>query len=82
VNAYQAQRIRFGILAARHTLARDRMTPDQVDYLEGCGASGWIIASSRATVKAFDREYSELQSRLALKAHGKRAAELRGRFLA
>jgi len=38
---YQSQRIRFGILAARHTLERDRLTPDQTDYLENCAGYGW-----------------------------------------
>lgn len=58
-NAYQAQRIRFGLLAARHTLARGTMTPDQVDYLEGCEAVGWIIGDA-GTVKAYDREVARL----------------------
>ena len=61
MNAYQAQRIRFGILAARHTLARERMTPDQIDYLEGCEAHGWIVGDA-GTIKAFDRECLRLQS--------------------
>lgn len=80
MNAYQAQRIRFGILAARHTLARDRMTPDQVDYLEACEAHGWIVGDA-GTLKAFDRTYSELRSQIALQEHGKKATELRKRFL-
>ena len=51
---YQAQRLRFGILAARHALERWRLTEDQVDYLEGCETVGWAIKYS---AKAFDREY-------------------------
>lgn len=51
----QAQRLRFGILAARHALERDRLTDWQVDYLEGCEASGWAIKYSR---KAYAREQS------------------------
>lgn len=85
MNAYQAQRIRFGILAARHTLAREAMTPEQVDDLEGSAYAGWLIRDSQ---KAFDREsinirYREVQerSRAALRAHGKKAAELRGRWM-
>jgi putative IMPACT (imprinted ancient) family translation regulator len=81
VNAYQAQRIRFGILAARHIYDREAMTPGQVDYLEGCEANGWMIGDG-GTVKAFEREASEILSRRALKAHGKRAAELRKRWMA
>lgn len=50
---YAAQRIRFGILAARRALERWRLTDDQVDYLEGCEASGWRVKDSRL---AFDRE--------------------------
>lgn len=61
MNAYQAQRIRFGILAARHTLARHRMTPDQLDYLEGCEAVGWRRGDA-GTRKAFDRECRNLQT--------------------
>lgn len=57
MNAYQAQRIRFGILAARHLIARHRMTPDQVDYLEGCELAGWRAWDS---LKAFDREATRL----------------------
>ena len=62
MNAYQAQRIRFGILAARHRHARDRMTPDQVDYLEGCEAVGWIVGDA-GTIKAYDRERARLIER-------------------
>lgn len=50
---YKAQRIRFGILAARHMLERWRLTPDQVDYLEGCEAVGWGMRDSR---KAYEQE--------------------------
>lgn len=57
MNAYQAQRIRFGILAARHLLTRDRLTPDQIDYLEGCEQAGWRAWDS---IKAFDREAARL----------------------
>jgi len=63
VNAYQAQRIRFGILAARHTLERDRMTPDQVDYLEGCEVAGWRIWDAGVR-KAFDQETDRLAQAL------------------
>jgi len=59
MNAYQAQRIRFGILAARDTLARERMTPDQIDYLEGCEDVGWSVGNA-GTRKAFDRESDRL----------------------
>ena len=48
-----APRLRFGILAARHVMERDRLTPWQVDYLEGCEASGWTIADAQ---RAYDRE--------------------------
>lgn len=37
----QAQRLRFGVLAARHALERSRLTDDQVDYLENCRDLGW-----------------------------------------
>ena len=50
---YQAQRIRFGILAARHMLERWRLTGSQVDDLEGMELSGWRVHDSH---KAFDRE--------------------------
>jgi hypothetical protein len=53
MNAYQAQRIRFGILAARHTLERHRLTPGQVDDLEGMELAGW---KQEYAQKAFDRE--------------------------
>lgn len=49
----KAQRIRFGILAARHALERGRLTEWQVEYLEGCEAVGWQVRDSR---NAFDRE--------------------------
>lgn len=57
----QAQRIRFGILAARHVLERDRLTPDQVEYLEGCEAAGWAVKYSR---KAYRRERDNAVYRL------------------
>jgi len=70
MNAYQAQRIRFGILAARHLLARDQMTPDQVDYLEGCEATGWRIWDAGVR-KAFDRESETLaNARKVRPSHG------------
>ena len=50
---YAAQRIRFGILAARHMLERGRLTEGQVDDLEGMRESGWRRNDS---LKAFDRE--------------------------
>ena len=59
MNAYQAQRIRFGILAARHMLEWERMTPDQIEYLEGCEVSGWKIWDA-GVLKAFDRESARL----------------------
>ena len=55
MNAYQAQRIRFCILAARHLYDREAMTPDQIDYLEGCELVGWKIWDA-GVQKAFDRE--------------------------
>ena len=61
MNAYQAQRIRFGILAARHVFARDRMTPGQVEDLEGMETVGWIVGDA-GTRKAFDRECLRLQT--------------------
>lgn len=62
MNAYQAQRIRFGILAARHLCDREAMTPDQVDYLEGCEAHGWMIGDA-GTLKAFERECEQIFDR-------------------
>lgn len=47
----QAQRLRFGILAARHGLERDRLTPDQVDYLENCRDVGWRKEDAWAAYK-------------------------------
>lgn len=49
----QAQRLRFGVLAARHVMERDRLTPWQVDYLEGGLDVGWIPEDSQ---RAYDRE--------------------------
>jgi hypothetical protein len=62
MNAYQAQRIRFGILAARHTLERHRLTPGQVDDLEGMEVAGWS-ASHGGVAKAFERERSNARRR-------------------
>jgi hypothetical protein len=53
VNRAKAQRIRFGILAARHQLERGRLTDWQADYLEGCEASGWTVRDAR---RAYERE--------------------------
>lgn len=55
MNQNQAQRIRFGILAARHRVERGRLTPWQVDYLEGCRAVG-SGAGNDGSVKAFRKE--------------------------
>ena len=53
MNRAKAQRLRFGILAARHELERSRLTDWQVDYLEGCEAVGWRALDSR---RAYERE--------------------------
>ena len=63
----QAQRLRFGILAARHALERDRLTNDQADYLEGCGAVGWRKEDSWA---AYKREACKAAGRVLLRADG------------
>lgn len=57
---YQAQRIRFGVLAARHMLERWRLTPDQVDYLEGCCAHSWKV---RDSYPAYKRERDAIRKR-------------------
>lgn len=57
---YQSQRIRFGILAARHMLERHRLTGWQVDDLEGCVAAGWKYRDSQ---RAFDREHKAAWAR-------------------
>lgn len=51
---YQSQRIRFGILAARHMLERDRLTDSQVEDLEERVLAGWKYRDAQ---KAFDAEY-------------------------
>jgi hypothetical protein len=61
MNAYQAQRIRFGILAARHTLERHRLTQWQADDVEGMELGGWKY---RDAPKAFERESAAAQSRI------------------
>lgn len=58
---HKAQRIRFGILAARHALERDRLAPWQVDYLEGCEASGWTPLDAH---KAYSRETNAALTRM------------------
>ena len=62
MNAYQAQRIRVGILAARHSLASRRMTSDQIDYVERCLDHGWIVGDS-GTWKAWNRECAAMRQR-------------------
>ena len=57
---YQAQRIRFGILAARHMLERERLTEGQVNDLEGMEFSGWRVHDSHA---AFNREAKKAMRR-------------------
>ena len=57
---YQAQRIRFGILAARHMLERERLTESQVEDLEECVLSGWKYRDAQ---KSFDREHFNIRQR-------------------
>ena len=57
---YAAQRLRFGILAARHALERHRLTEDQTDFLEGCEAVGWAIKYSKA---AYEAEWKNINRR-------------------
>lgn len=59
----KAQRLRFGILAARHSLERDRLTDDQVEDLEGCGAVGWRKEDAWA---AYRREACKAAGRVLL----------------
>ena len=61
MNAYQAQRIRFGILAARHMLERGRLTPGQVEDLEGMEMVGWRRGDA-GTKKAYKRESERAES--------------------
>jgi hypothetical protein len=61
MTTYRAQRLRFGILAARHTIERDRLTEDQLDFLEGCETVGWAIKYSR---KAYAREIDNAVKRM------------------
>jgi len=63
----QAQRIRFGILAARHALERDRLTNDQIDYLEGCEQVGW---RKEDAWNAYRREAIRAAGRVLLRADG------------
>jgi len=51
VKPRKAYRLRFGILAARHALERDRLTWWQLDYLEGCHVIGWRKEDSWAAYK-------------------------------
>lgn len=78
---YQAQRIRFGILAARHMLERWRLRTWQVDDMEGCVASGWKWQDA---IDPFDASFSTssehmygLKSRAALRAHDRKAMRKR-----
>lgn len=85
MNAYQAQRIRFGILAARHgSSERHKMTPDQIDYLEGCEDVGWRRGDA-GTRKAFDREWMRLRMlevrRAIIKAEARRMEQAERRAL-
>jgi hypothetical protein len=80
VRTTKAQRIRFGVLAARHQLERGRLTDWQVDYLEGMELAGWIIGDW-GTLRAYEQEYSEARSRVALKEFGPRAAALRKKWM-
>lgn len=78
---YQSQRIRFGILAARHMLERGRLTVGQVDDLEGCKSSGWKYQDALNSFDASFATSSEhmlgLKSRAALRAHDRKAARKR-----
>jgi len=59
---YQSQRVRFGILAARHELERHRLTPDQVEDLEGMEFEGWQKRDSR---RAYNAEWFAALCRIA-----------------
>lgn len=58
---YAAQRIRFGILAARHMLERHRLTAGQVEDLEECVLAGWKYRDAQ---KAFDQEHANIEQRI------------------
>ena len=58
---YAAQRIRFGILAARHMLERGRLTPEQEYDLDGMVSCGW---KSKYAQKSFDRERASILRRV------------------
>jgi hypothetical protein len=58
LNAYRAQRIRLGILAARHDQERWRMTADQIEDLESMELAGWKLGDA-GTLKAYNRELTK-----------------------
>lgn len=47
----KAQRLRFGILAARHALERWRLTVGQVEDLEGCLGAGWKYRDAKKSFR-------------------------------
>lgn len=57
---YVAQRLRFGILAARHYYAREHMTDAHMADLEGMEHTGWRIQDS---LRAYDRECERIRRR-------------------
>jgi hypothetical protein len=63
VTPRQARRIRFGILAARDTIERWRLTDDQTDYLEGHYGVGWRKEDAWA---AYKREACKAAGRVLL----------------
>lgn len=64
---YQAQRIRFGILAARHMLERFRMPWRQTVDLEAMELVGWVVGDA-GTSKAFANEYDAAADRVRYRA--------------
>lgn len=62
VNAYQWQRVRFGILAARHEGERARLTPTQVEDLEALEVVGWRVGNA-GTVDAYNHEWEAIRKR-------------------
>lgn len=83
MNTYAAQRIRFGILAARHMLERGRLTVGQVEDLEGMRESGWKYQDA---LNSFDAEFESASERAlgarphsALRAQFRKSDRKRGR---
>ena len=60
IRARHAERIRYGILAAREDFEEERLTPSQNAFLTECRHGALLMLDDTGTRKPYDREIANI----------------------